>query len=141
MLYKVCGCGRARIPVGEARCPACAGNRKEYYKHYDKHTRTDGDVYTDRRWPVLTQQCKMMCDGLDLYQYHAQGKLMQGYVVHHIIEVKEDRARAFDPRNLIYVSDATHKWIHKQYNKGLKHKRRLQRELFACKFKHKKIKG
>lgn len=111
MLKKLCACG-ASIPINQAKCKACSSKDQA---NYDKYHRKNKDIYKSRQWVKLTELCKNRFNGIDVYAYYKYNKLVAGKISHHIIEVSEDMARAFDLDNLIYVSDASHKEIHERY--------------------------
>lgn len=126
MLKKYCKCG-ALIPATEKQCSKC---RSRYHKAYDKYTRDDLGVYSDRRWPVLKAVCKDRAKGIDLWHYYKTGRIVQGRLAHHIIEVSEDMGRAYDPTNLFWLTDKSHQEVHALYKKNLDSKKETQEKLF-----------
>jgi 5-methylcytosine-specific restriction endonuclease McrA len=100
--------------------------RKLDNKVYDKFQRKNKDIYSSARWQRLRDSC-IARDSICLWSYYKDKKIVQGKMVHHIIEVEDNISRAYDISNLIFVSDAAHREIHKLYNNG--EKERVQREL------------
>jgi 5-methylcytosine-specific restriction endonuclease McrA len=101
--------------------------KKESERVYDKYQRKNRDLYSSARWQSLRDTC-IARDSICLWSYYKEKKIVPGRMVHHIIEVEESKNRSFDINNLIFVSDAAHREIHKLYNNG--EKARVQRELF-----------
>lgn len=122
MLKKLCACG-ASIPINQAKCKACSSKDQA---NYDKYHRKNKDIYKSRQWVKLTELCKNRFNGIDVYAYYKHNRLVVGTLSHHIIEVNEDKSRAFDLDNLIYVSDRSHKEIHERYKRD---KATCQKEL------------
>lgn len=87
-------------------------------------------MYSDRRWPTLKALCKDRAKGIDLWHYYKTGRIVQGRLAHHIIEVSEDMDRAFDPWNLFWLTDKSHQEVHALYNKSLDSKIDTQAKLF-----------
>lgn len=56
-----------------------------------------------------------------------------GRLSHHIIPVGDDLGRAYDPGNLLWVSDASHAVIHRAYDASDEEKKKMQRLLFSLK--------
>lgn len=104
--------------------------RKQRHKQYDRYERNKDSaaVYHSKEWPILTQQCKARCNGLDMYKLMTTGRavLARNGLSHHIIEVDEDKRLAYDLDNLIWVGTDSHAEIHKVYNSSNKAKRELQ---------------
>ena len=66
-------------------------------------------------------------NGLDLYEYYINHKIIKADTVHHIVEIREDDTRALDITNLIPLSSSNHGKIHKMY---FKKKKETQEMLF-----------
>lgn len=126
MLKKLCKCGRP-IPITDKYCPECS---RRYHRGYDRYSREDHGVYSDRRWSILKELCKDKAKGIDLWHYYKTGQIVQGRLAHHIIEVSEDMGRAFDPANLFWLTDKSHQEVHALYNKNLDSKIETQAKLF-----------
>lgn len=121
MIYNICPmCGK-QYDKSLGTCPnGCSDKRKKYSSAtYDKHQRKNYNIYHDKRWLKLTQMCKMLASGIDVYAYNKYGRMVAGSLSHHIIEVNEDIKLAFDINNLIWLSAESHAEIHKIYNDSL----------------------
>lgn len=126
MLTKLCKCGK-KILITQSSCAECKSKQQQAY---DKHGRSNANVYKDKRWKKLIMMCKSRANGIDLYHYHKTGRIIKGTLAHHIIEVSDDMSKAFDLHNLFWLSDKSHKEVHAIYNKSLKDKQELQGVLF-----------
>lgn len=127
MLYKICGrCGKKIAQGNKCSCV------KERHKAYDKESRNkeNASFYHSKAWKNLTALCKLKANGLDMWELIINKRIIKGTLSHHIEELEDNRARALDITNLIWVSDKTHAFIHSEYNKSLENKRKLQEKLF-----------
>lgn len=128
MLYKICcRCGK-KIKQGE-QCKC----KKKRHRAYDREHRNkeSASFYHSKAWKELTKLCKLKANGLDLYELETNNKVVKGTLSHHIEELQDNRDRALDISNLIWISDKTHALIHKEYNKDEQSKRKMQRLLFS----------
>lgn len=91
------------------------------------------DFYRSQAWQDSREGAISYCYGIDLFELYRTGKVVQGQIVHHIVEVKENKELRYEVENLIYLTDLNHKRIHKKYNKSTKDKERVQEMLFAIK--------
>ncbi|WP_019125531.1 hypothetical protein [Peptoniphilus grossensis] len=126
MLKKLCKCGKA-IPITDKMCKDCMS---KYHKSYDKYSRDNHSVYTDKRWSVVKDVCKSKANGIDLWIYYKTGKIVEGRLAHHIIEVADDLSRAYDVGNLFWLTDRSHQEIHALYNRDEDTKKKTQQLLF-----------
>lgn len=138
MLLRICNyCGK-RIPVGQqcdckpSRERDAAANRAAQ-RRYDRFHRDKeaAAFYASVSWHRTRQTVWARAFGLDEYIYHTTGKAVPADTVHHIVELNEDKGRAYDLSNLICVSKQTHKQIHLQYRKR-NCKKEMQNKLFAA---------
>jgi hypothetical protein len=102
----------------------------KYHKSYDKYNRDNHSVYTDKRWSVVKDVCKSKANGIDLWIYYKTGKIVEGRLAHHIIEVADDLSRAYDVINLFWLTDKSHQEIHALYNRDEDTKKKTQQLLF-----------
>ena len=102
----------------------------KYHKSYDKYSRDNHSVYTDKRWSVAKDVCKSKANGIDLWIYYKTGKIVEGRLAHHIIEVADDLSRAYDVINLFWLTDKSHQEIHALYNRDEDTKKKTQQLLF-----------
>lgn len=127
MLYKICGrCGKKIAQGSKCSCT------KQRHKTYDKESRNkeNASFYHSKAWKSLTALCKLKANGLDMWELIINKRIIKGTLSHHIEELEENIDRALDITNLIWVSDKTHAYIHKEYNKSPENKRKLQEKLF-----------
>jgi hypothetical protein len=88
-----------------------------------KSGRNDADVqafYKTKDWERLRQAVISYYFGIDIYEYYTTGQIIEGYTAHHIIEVKAEWSKRLDIHNVIFLSEASHQYIHSLYNKGKK---------------------
>lgn len=129
-LSKFCRCGTV-IPINSMCCDMCKeyyNNKKaKYQKKYDNSSRKNAEFYHSREWQEIRQFIIYKYNGLDLYEYYVNHKIVRADTVHHIIEIKEDKTKSLDISNLIPLSSSNHSKIHKLY---LKKKKETQELLF-----------
>lgn len=84
---------------------------------YDTYQRNkdSAEIYHSKSWQMLTQLCKARCSGIDLYKLMTTDRVAQGKICHHIVEITEDKRKAYDLDNLIYVGSDSHAEIHALY--------------------------
>lgn len=121
MIMKFCPSCRKLYPVGE-RCPnGCYSkyyhkeNRKEDNRLYDKTKRKNKDIYHSKQWIALRQECMNKFDNLCVYSLFKYAKAIPATLVHHIVEVTDDKSKAYELSNLIPLSDSAHREIHRRY--------------------------
>lgn len=127
MLMTVCGrCGKKKPVKTQCEC------RKERYKVYDKYCRNKdrAEFYHSKSWKTLSAMCKARANGLDIYELIVNNRFVKGTLSHHIEELKDNKSRALDINNLIWISDKTHTYIHSQYDKSDEDKLSMQNKLF-----------
>ena len=127
MLMKVCGkCGKK---IEATKTCECAKSR---HKVYDREYRNKehAEFYNSKAWKQLTKLCKLQANGLDMYELEVNGKIVKGTLSHHIEELEDNKDRALDITNLIWVSEKTHNFIHAEYNKSKDNKNKLKALLF-----------
>lgn len=132
MLMRICGvCGR-QVKVGET-CPCMKDRQKAYDR--DNRNKKSASLYHSRQWQLLQLAVKSRANFLDEYIMYYEKRMTAGRIAHHIIPVDERPDLAFNPQNLIYVSDKTHKMIHDAYRKGGKEKAAMQAKLARIRIK------
>lgn len=133
MLYKRCsGCGK-RVPSNKT-CECQIYNARERYKEYNSK-RNDKDeqmFYRSKEWVKCKEHRKIELLYIDWYEYYTKGNIVQGYTLHHIDELKECKERALDRSNLIYLTQANHVRVHKDYLKSDKDKHNIKKILVEC---------
>ena len=95
---------------------------------YDRENRNkvNAKFYNSKEWKKLTRLCKLRANGLDLYELEINKRIVRGSLTHHIEELEENRGRALDINNLIWVGDRTHAFIHAEYEKSTGAKEKMQ---------------
>lgn len=129
MIYKRCSrCGK-RIEAGQA----CECNKMRH-KEYNKYSRNQEatSFYDSVNWKRMREYIKNKYDGIDVYAYVLFGQVEQATLVHHIVEIEDDKSQALVERNLIPVSVSSHNLIHQAYNESESSKRAMQTTLYEC---------
>lgn len=89
--------------------------RKEQNKFYDQNNRKNKDIYHSKQWLNLRKECLNKFDYICIYTLMKYKKVLPATLVHHIIEVEENKTQAFELTNLIPVCDLAHREIHRRY--------------------------
>lgn len=129
MIYKRCSrCGK-RIEAGQT-----CGCVKQRHKEYNKYSRNkvSSEFYDSVNWKRMREYIKNKYDGIDVYAYVLFGQVEQATLVHHIVEIEDDKSQALVERNLIPVSVSSHNLIHQAYNESESSKRAMQTTLYEC---------
>lgn len=114
MIMKFCPRCKTLHPV-DKQCPNGCGARKEENRLYDKYLRKNKSFYNSSQWDKLRKECMNKYDSICLYTLFKYNKITPATLVHHIIELTEDKTQAYELSNLIPVSDIAHREIHKRY--------------------------
>lgn len=129
MIYKRCPrCGK-RIEAGQT-----CGCVKMRHKEYDRLSRDKDSAhfYSSSAWKRMRQHILDKYDGIDVYAYILYGHIEPATLVHHIVELKDDKSQALLEQNLIPVSVSTHNIIHSAYDKSNADKQAMQTILYEC---------
>lgn len=129
MIYKRCSrCGK-RIESGQT-CECV----KQRHKEYDRLSRDKDSAhfYSSSAWKRMRQHILDKYDGIDVYAYILYGHIEPATLVHHIVELKDDKSQALLEQNLIPVSASTHNIIHSAYDKSNADKQAMQTILYEC---------
>jgi hypothetical protein len=127
MLMTTCTrCGRKKAINVKCEC------NKDRHKIYNREFRDkdSAEFYNSKQWKSIRNICKAKANGLDIYELIVNNNFVKGTLSHHIEELKDNRARALDINNLIWISDKTHNYIHTQYDKSDEDKKNMQNKLF-----------
>jgi 5-methylcytosine-specific restriction protein A len=114
---------------------------KQRYKVYrtdrliDKEQKKYHAFYDSKAWKKTRDSVIANCYGIDVVEYYRTGLIIQGYTVHHIIELSDDYNLKLDTDNLIYLTESNHQFIHREYNKGDREKKAIQKMLVELKKK------
>lgn len=140
MLLHRCRCG-AMIPQGIQLCEACeegsSGQQSRHmeYNRYRRNKKTAA-FYVSNEWRGLRAYALALYDGLDLYAYYVQKKIMTADMVHHIVEVEDDWSLRLTVSNLFPLSNQNHGIISALYRKDEATKKQTQAQLEAIIRKH-----
>lgn len=86
--------------------------------------------YNDKAWLSFKTGQEARQLGMDIYEYYTTGNIIAAENYHHIEEVIEAWDRRLDVYNVLGLSEANHRRIHIEYNRGEAAKRKLQRNFF-----------
>lgn len=116
-MNKICPRCRKVYSYSDRSCPNGCNEkaRKESNKVYDKEQRLNKELYNSKEWKVLRDACKKRFSGLCIWSLYKDKRIVHGRVTHHIVPVEDDKEKALDPDNLIYLSDVAHREIHELY--------------------------
>lgn len=140
MLLHRCRCG-AMIPQGIQLCEACeeggSGQQSRHmeYNRYRRNKKTAA-FYVSNEWRGLRAYALALYDGLDLYAYYVQKKIMTADMVHHIVEIEDDWSLRLTVSNLFPLSNQNHGIISALYRKDEATKKQTQAQLEAIIRKH-----
>lgn len=133
MILRVCRCGKI-IDANKKMCDKCSKQadleRKKSYKRYDRYKRDkkSQEFYHSYVWVkfvrIVTQRDGGLCKICE-----SKGVLQKKDVVHHIVELAEDRGKGLDPNNCICLCNSCHGEVHTAYRKGKKEKELMQTKL------------
>ena len=147
ILYKCSAKGCSKILEQQGLCDIHQAKadkaNKIRYKVYrtdrlmDKEQKKYQSFYNSGSWIRSRLNLIANCYAIDIVELYRTGKVKQGNPVHHIIELSEDYSLRLDTNNMIYVTDSNHQFIHKEYNKGDREKKAMQRVLNGLKTKFK----
>lgn len=116
MLYKRCSICHKRIPISKH----CHCGKVEKAKVKDGNEQIHDDFYKTQEWQCIRTQAIAKFFGLDIYSLLVYRKIEYGQTVHHIIPIEDDFSKRCDINNLIYLTEANHRKIHKLYKIGKK---------------------
>lgn len=133
MLWHMCRCGAA-IPQNMGLCRTCAegkGSRQSRHMEYNRFRRDKraAAFYVSAEWRRARAAAMQLYDGMDIYAYYVQHRIMTADMVHHIVELEEDWEKRFDIANLLPLSNGNHGIISALYGKDEATKRATQEQL------------
>lgn len=76
----------------------------------------------------MVETIKARAAGLDEWAL-SEGRLERGGVCHHIEELRESPALQLNMSNLIYVSEKSHRFIHREYAQSEERRMRMKARL------------
>ncbi|MCD3223950.1 HNH endonuclease [Clostridium botulinum C/D] len=126
-------CGKL-IDYEKRYCKNCEIKKHEeklqYEKLYDMNYRDkESDLfYHSKSWRIKREQIKHRDHGL--CQVCLMNKSIKNSdMVHHIVELKEDRTKGLEDNNLICLCSSCHATVHGMYSKSSEYKSRTQAKL------------
>lgn len=130
MLLHRCRCG-ALIPQGMDACERCAQGQQARHIEYNKYRRNRKtyDFYLSADWRRKRAYILAKYDGLDLYAYYVQHRIMTADMVHHIVEIEDDWTLRLNDENLFPLSNTNHGIISALYRRDDATKRATQQKL------------
>lgn len=131
-------CGKS-LPVGtKCECRFKQSKFQFVYKPFETNsakpsakssTRSDNFYHSDD-WRRLRLVIMSIYNNIDIYSWYKYGRLEPGFIVHHIIPLKDDYSKRADISNLIYLTDDNHRLIHSLMDESDEKKKEVQKELF-----------
>ncbi len=137
-LYRKCSICNKRVEYG-TKCRCEEEREKEWYRAYreNRKDKKEQAFYSSKPWLNLRETIDGKYNGLCLYCLYESKEAIPRKDNHHIVEIKEDWNRRLEEDNIIPVCDSCHKYIHNEYKKGMKNKRKMQKKLFNLLKKYK----
>lgn len=145
MLWHKCRCG-ALIPQNINLCSTCAeGRQGQLSRHmeYNMHKRNQkaAAFYICSDWRRTRAAVIQLYDGLDIYAYYVQNRIMTADMVHHITPLEDDWNRRLDMTNLLPLNNTNHGIIEALYNKDNATKQATMKQLYGLIVEHWKAEG
>lgn len=124
-------CGKI-IPINQPRCPEHEYRNKEYdtYVRYARDKKYH-DFYLSNEWKAAHTAAVNKANGICIWSFYFERKLIPYEDVHHIIPLKDDWDRRNDLENLIPLTHRIHMQIEREYKNG--NKGSIQKLLFELK--------
>lgn len=141
MLLHRCKCGLL-IPQELKVCPECetaaATGQTSRHMEYNTHRRNrkTAAFYVSSQWRSTRALALQLYDGLDLYAYYVQHRIVTADMVHHITEIEDDWSQRLKVENLFPLSNTNHGVISALYRRDEATKRRTQEQLRAILRQH-----
>ncbi len=133
MLKKYCnhtGCNKL-IPATESYCEKHKNTAAVSQKEYDQKIRDKESkrFLNSKGWQTIRKQTLIRDQGLDVYLFVTEHRIVKADHVHHIIPRADAPALALDINNLISLSNDTHSYIESQYRQSEETKITIQNKL------------
>lgn len=132
-ICNACGCNTV-IGCGEKYCERHKAERQRDHRHYDRNVRNKDakKFYDSVAWQKTRKRVLARDQGIDVYIYVREQRIVAAQHVHHIIPREENKNKQYDLRNLISLSHSTHSIVEKRYKQGAMEKKQMQDELKQC---------
>jgi 5-methylcytosine-specific restriction endonuclease McrA len=103
-------------------------------KQYDRNIRRGRDkkyneFYHSPEWEKTRASVIDKHNGLDLYAYYLDHRIVLATMVHHIVELKDGWDKRLDLNNLIPLNDPSHSHLYKLYRVDKQGTQEILREL------------
>lgn len=126
-LKKLCRCGKL-IDYTDKHCSECEKKvdqeKRARVRRYDREVRNSDsnkryvDFYNSKAWRTLSEVIRRKYNGLCVYDYYINNKITDGYICHHLREIKKDGwENRLNANMIIYLSHQNHELIHRLYEK------------------------
>lgn len=145
ILYKCSWRGCSKIIEQQGYCKIhqakVDAEQRQKYKVYqtirlmDKEQKKYQSFYKSKDWLRIRDIVISNCYGVDIVEYYRTGQVIQGNTVHHIKTLDSCWELRLDVENLIYLTDSNHSFAHKEYNKGEREEKAMQKILIELKKK------
>lgn len=141
MLLHRCKCGLL-IPQELKACPDCEAaavtSQTSRHMEYNTHRRNKKTAafYVSSQWRKTRALALQLYDGLDLYAYYVQRRIVTADMVHHITEIEDDWSQRLKVENLFPLSNTNHGVISALYRRDEATKRHTQEQLRAILRRH-----
>lgn len=145
VLWHRCRCG-VLIPQGISLCERCTAAYTGQGSRHMEYNRTRRDkkaaaFYVCSDWRKVREAAMRLYDGMDIYAYYIQHRIMTADMVHHVVELEEDWTRRLDITNLLPLSNSSHGIISALYEKDEATKKATQQMLLGLIASHWKDAG
>lgn len=87
-------------------------------------------------WRKARAVALSLYDGLDIYAYYIQHRVVTADMVHHVVEIEDDWTRRLDLSNMLPLSNGNHGVISALYKKDEATKAATQRQLWGIMAEH-----
>lgn len=136
MMLKFCDYCKTTYPYN-GECPnKCKKKRKkENDSYYNLNQRANTSFYDSKEWRLTRVTALNRYHGLCIWTSIKHKRAERATMVHHIVEVRDDKSLALDMDNLIPMSESAHREIHALYRVD---KKGTQEELRKIKEIHEK---
>lgn len=100
-------CKRCGIVERPHKCP--------FSKRKVDRTRSDNKAYESKQYRKARKKVLESFDNKCLWSLFVDGRIRETNITHHIIEILEDESKSADKSNLIPLTEANHKLVHRLY--------------------------
>ena len=103
MILKMCSRCRKMVKAGtkcECELEAASAYKTKRTREYDRLRRDKRSAafYNGQKWRHLSNTIKAKCNGIDIYIWYTEGRIVPGDIVHHIIPIKDDWGNRYNDK-------------------------------------------